>query len=253
LNQSASNFLDQSASNFLDQSASNFLDQSASNFLDGLGLGLNVLQANNVAYSHGTLCAGLITSTAPGAMVMPLRVFDENGYADTYAITKAIRYAVSHGAHVINLSFGTLDQSMALRNAIEFAAASNVVVVTSAGNNNTSALQWPAGYSSVIATAATNLDDTKGDFSNFGNHVDISSPGVNIISAYPGGLYSVASGTSFSAPIVAGAVAVLRSQNINGVTSALADGTINIDASNPGYAGKLGVGRLDILRAAQAR
>src|SRR6185503_17678563 len=154
LNQSSSNFLDQSSSNFLDQSSSNFLEQSSSNFLDN-----GVLpNANNPAYGHGTLCAGVIAAVAPNAMIMPIRAFDANGGSDNFTLAKSILYAASHGAQVINMSFGTLTDSKAVRNAIEFAVQSNVVLVASAGNNNTSTAQYPAAYANVITVAATDLN-----------------------------------------------------------------------------------------------
>src|SRR5207249_1233169 len=93
LNQASGSFLDQSSGSFLDQSSGSFLDQSSASFLDGSPV-LNMIGAGNAAYGHGTLCAGLIAAVAPRAMVMPLRVFDDNGEADIFTITKAIRYAI---------------------------------------------------------------------------------------------------------------------------------------------------------------
>lgn len=244
LNQSSSDFLDQSSSDFLDQSSSDFLDQSSSDFLDG-----TPLLGMKPAYSHGTLCAGIIAAVAPQAMIMPLRAFDDNGSSDNFTLAKAIRYAVDHGAHVINMSFGTLNDTKVMKSQIDFAKSRGVVLIASAGNNNTSAVQYPAAYSGVTAVAATDIQDMKGSFSNFGSYVSMDAPGVNIISAYPGGLYSMVNGTSFSAPMVAGTAALVRSIKTTGVVSSISSTTVNIDAKNPGYAGKLGSGRIDILRS----
>ncbi len=244
LNQSSSEFLDQSSSEFLDQSSSEFLDQSSSEFLDGVPL-----LGSNPAYSHGTLCAGIIAVTAPGAMIMPLRAFDSNGSSDIFMLTKAIRYAVNNGAQVVNMSFGTLTDSPSLRNAIDYAKSKNVILVASAGNNNTSVVQYPAAYAGVMSVSATNVFDVKGSFSNYGSFVAVDAPGVNIISAYPGGLYSVVSGTSFSAPMVAGTAALVRSMKTSGIQTAVTGGVVNIDARNPNYVGKLGSGRIDALKA----
>jgi subtilisin family serine protease len=244
LNQSSSEFLDQSSSEFLDQSSSEFLDQSHSRFLDSIPL-----LGTNPAYGHGTLCAGLIAVTAPGAMIMPLRAFDDAGSSDTFTLAKAIRYAANNGAQVINMSFGTMTNSNTLRSAIEYARNRDVILVASAGNNNTSSGQYPAAYPGVIAVSATNLFDVKGSFSNYGSHIAVDGPGVNIISAYPGAMYSVVSGTSFSAPLVAGSAALVRSLQTTGVHNAITFGTVNIDDRNPNYAGKLGSGRIDVLKA----
>jgi subtilisin family serine protease len=246
LDQSSASFLDQSSASFLDQQTSSFLNQSSASFLDGTPL-VNVVNAGNPAYGHGTLCAGLIAAVAPRAVVMPLRVFDDNGLADIFTISKAIRYAVKNGASVINLSFGISTNSRTVQEAVSAAVAANVVVTASAGNANSSTPQYPASYASVISVAATDVSDQKGSFSNYGSSISVDAPGVNIISAYPGGYYTVVSGTSFSAPIVAGEAALIRSKQAIGVRDAIVQGTVNIDAQNPKYAGKLGRGRVDVM------
>ena len=186
LDQSSGSFLDQSSGSFLDQSSGSFLDQSSASFLDGKPV-LNMIGAGNAAYGHGTLCAGLIAAVAPRAMVMPLRVFDDNGEADIFTITKAIRYAIRNKVGVINMSFGISTNSRTVREAVAAAIAANIVVTGSAGNANSSTPQYPASYSSVLSVAATDLADKKGSFSNYGSSISVSAPGVNIISAYPGG------------------------------------------------------------------
>ena len=246
LNQSSSSFMDQSSS-FLDQSSSSFMDQSSSSFVDQSSLSL--VDSGNPAYSHGTLCAGIIAVVAPDSMIMPLRVFDDLGEADLFTIAKAIRYAVQNGAQVINMSFGTLQPSQALYSAINFALSKNVALAASAGNNNTSAPQYPAAYNDVMTTAATDLWDMKASFSNYGSAIFVDAPGVNIFSAYPGGYYSVVSGTSFSAPAVAGVAALVRSLRATKVGDAIANGSVNIDSNNPNYAKQLGYGRIDVVRA----
>jgi subtilisin family serine protease len=246
LDQSSASFLDQSSASFLDQETSSFLNQSSASFLDDTPL-VNVVNAGNPAYGHGTLCAGLIAAVAPRAMVMPLRVFDDNGLADIFTISKAIRYAVKNGVSVINLSFGISTNSRTVQEAVAAAVAANVVITASAGNANSSTPQYPASYASVISVAATDMFDQKGSFSNYGSSISVDAPGVNIISTYPGGYYTVVSGTSFSAPIVAGEAALIRSKQAVGVRDAIILGTVNIDAQNPKYAGKLGKGRVDVM------
>ncbi|PYR87585.1 MAG: hypothetical protein DMG19_10285 [Acidobacteria bacterium] len=236
LDQSSGSFLDQSSGSFLDQSSGSFLDQSSASFLDGKPV-LNMIGAGNAAYGHGTLCAGLIAAVAPRAMVMPLRVFDDNGEADIFTITKAIRYAIRNKVGVINMSFGISTNSRTVREAVAAAIAANIVVTGSAGNANSSTPQYPASYSSVLSVAATDLADKKGSFSNYGSSISVSAPGVNIISAYPGGYYAVVSGTS------------LRSKQVFGGADAIVRGTVNIDARNPQYVGKLGKGRIDVTSA----
>src|SRR5262249_47392861 len=143
LNQSSASFLDQSSASFLDQSSASFLDQqtaafltqSSASFLDGTPL-VGAIGASNPAYGHRTLCAGLIAAVAPRDMIMPLRAFDENGQADIFTISKAIRYAVKNGADVINMSFGISTNSKSVQESVALAIAANVVVTGSAGNMN---------------------------------------------------------------------------------------------------------------------
>ena len=263
LNQSSAGFLDdQSSAGFLDdQSSAGFLDQSSAGFLDNNGVTAGILNQSsagfldgtNPAYSHGTLCVGIIAAIAPKAMVMPLRAFDDKGNADTFTLAKAIRYAATHGAQVLNMSFGTLKDVKTLREAVQFAQSKNVVLVASAGNNNTSSPQYPAAYSGVLGSAATDLMDVKGWFSNYGSSdVVLDAPGVNIIAPYPGNRYSIVSGTSFSAPAVAGAAALIRTLKSTGVSSYLTGNAVKIDSRNPNYSGKLGYGRIDVLNAVKA-
>src|SRR5207247_8385186 len=104
-------FLDQSEAGFLDQKGSHFLNQSEAGFLDSTGL------LKNPAYSHGTLCAGVVAAIAPDSMIMPLRAFDDLGESDLFTIAKAIRYAVQQGAQALNMSFGVRSPSNSLQRA----------------------------------------------------------------------------------------------------------------------------------------
>ena len=147
------------------------------------------------------------------------------------------------------MSLGVTGNSAVLRAAIDRAVKSNVLFIASAGNLNTNAAQAPAAFSSVIGTAATDLHDKKAAFSNYGPNAAVDAPGVNIISAFPGGYYAILSGTSFSSPIVAGEAALLRSLNATASAANITAPTVNIDGQNPSYAGQLGAGRIDVLRA----
>src|SRR5207237_7138378 len=118
-----------------------------------------------------------------------------------------------------------------------------------AGNANSSVRQYPAAYSKVISVAATDLQDKKADFSNYGTSIRVSAPGVNLISAYPGGYYVLGSGTSFSAPIAAGDAAIVRSKQAIDVRTTVVNGTVSINSVNPAYYGMLGTGRLDLMKA----
>jgi subtilisin family serine protease len=251
---------DQSSMGFLDddQSSMGFLDddQSSMGFLDNAGIELlddqssmGFLDNGTGAKSHGTFVAGILVAVAPEATIMSLRAFDDAGKTNMFTLAKAIRYARDRGATVINMSFGTLTVSKVLKEAIDYAKAANIVLVASAGNNNTSAVQFPAAYSGVIAVAATDLNDRKASFSNFGSYIFVDAPGVHIMSSVPGGKYGIANGTSFSAPIVAGMAALIRSKQTYGISTTIGSSTVPIDWKNPGYWYKLGKGRVDLLKA----
>jgi subtilisin family serine protease len=246
-NDSSASYLDDSSASYLDQATATYLNDSSASYLDDSSA--SYLDGRNPAYSHGTLTAGILARIAPDSIIMPLRAFDDNGSSSTFMIARAIRYAVKNGAQVINMSFGTLADTAALRTAVEYALANNVILTASAGNNNTSAPQYPAAYPGVITAAATNLLDVKAAFSNYGTPIDVSAPGVNIISAVPGNLYAIVNGTSFSAPIIAGTAALLRAAGVTDVASRIAAGTINIYPKNPAYLGQLGYGRIDIKKS----
>ncbi len=246
LDQSTESFLDQSTESFLDQATESFLDQATASYLDHSTA--SYLDSTSPAHGHGTLVAGIIAAIAPQAMIMPLRVFDDSGHADTNTIVRAIRYAVRNGASVINLSFGLSDHSKAVQGVIEYAARSGVVVVASAGNSNWNIPQFPAALPNVIAVAATTNQDQKAAFSNYGSAVDVSAPGSGIISTYPGGHFAIASGTSFAAPMVAAEAALVLSYK-NAVGDSIKSGTLNIDRLNQAYTGQLGAGRIDLLKA----
>jgi subtilisin family serine protease len=246
LNQSSASFMDQSSASFMDQSSASFMDQSSASFMDSLGL---PIASSNPAYSHGTECAGVLAAIAPDSLIMPLRIFDDNGQSDLFSTAKAIRYAVQHSAQVINMSFGTFTNSNAIRSSITYAQSMNVTLTASAGNDNTTGSQYPAADSGVITTAATNISDQKASFSNYGSSVVVDAPGVNIILPYPGGMYSVVSGTSFSAPAVAGTAALIRSLRVTGTTASITGAAVNINAENPNYVNQLGYGRIDVLHA----
>jgi len=252
LNQSDAGFLDQSDAGFLDQSDAGFLDQSDAGFLDQSNPAS--LDGLNPAYSHGSLSAGIIAAIAPDSMIMPLHAFGDDGHSDYFTLAKTIRYAVDHGAQIVNLNFGIpyTSFSNAVQSAVQFAQASNVLLVAPAGNDKTSQTQYPAAFAGVMGAGSTNLSDVLAPFSNYGSDVFVDVPGVDIISAYPDNYYVLASGTTLSAAAVAGTAALVRSLRTNGVSDAIARTAVNIDSKNPTYQNQLGYGRIDVFGAVLA-
>lgn len=186
------------------QSSAAILDQSSAAILDG---------SPYVAFGHGTMTSGLVHLVAPKSKILPLKAFSSNGTGNLSNIVAALYYAVQNKANVVNMSFDLSYPSPALSQAISYANKAGVVLVAAAGNENTSARVYPASISgSVVGIASTTDWDARSSFSNYGTaDVWIASPGENVISTYPGGTYGSESGTSFSAPLVAGTVALMLS------------------------------------------
>ncbi len=114
------------------------------------------------------------------------------------------------GARVLNLSFTFENLSQEVMYATAFAALQGRIVVAAAGNDGLAVQRWPAEHAWVVGVGATTLWDTRAPFSNQGyNTFKIGAPGMDLVSTYPGGYYAAVSGTSFSTPLVSGAVALM--------------------------------------------
>ncbi len=163
------------------------------------------------AFGHGTHVAGIIALAAPQARIMPIRVLDNEGRGDVKTVAAGIRWAISHGARVINLSLGMTSSSTAVEIALLEAQLANVVVVAAAGNRGAAIADYPAASPRTIAVGASDVGDHPAPFTSYGSFVDLAAPGVGIRSAYPGGQYRLWSGTSMSAPFVSGTAALLLS------------------------------------------
>ena len=181
----------------------------------------------NAGFGHGTMVAGIIRLVAPEARIMPLRAFGNDGQGYTSDALRAVYYAVHNGAKVINMSFSRPTSSNELKRAVDYATERGVIAVASAGNDGVSAAVYPAAFGNVMGIASTSNVDVRSPFSNYGStNVWVAAPGEGIITTYPGGTFAATWGTSFSAPFVAGAAALLvdmKSSATNSqVTSAVA-------------------------------
>jgi len=163
---------------------------------------------------HGTFVAGVVLRAAPAAKIMPVRVLNDDGRGSTAQVAEGIRWAVAHGADVINMSLDTPTDSRVLREAVAYALSHNVVLVAAYGNEGKNQpYVYPADYPGVISVMATDQNDVRAAFSNYGRAGVVAAPGVNIISTYPLGLYAVGSGTSYASPWVAGEAALILDGN----------------------------------------
>jgi len=240
---------------------------------------------------HGTIVAGIAAASGNNAagisgvtwrtQIMPLKVLDDTGAGNTLQVVKAIDYAVSNGADIINLSFVGEGYSKSLDDAIKRAYDKGVIIVAAGGNElgqgegNNLDLQpmYPVchdgtnGENRVIGVAATDTIDQKAPFSGYGSKcIDIASPGISVFSTvvysptnyigdkpfnnYYDGYWS---GTSVAVPMVSGAIALIEaadpSLNRGEVLNVLFSSSDNINALNPNFVNELGRGRLNVETA----
>src|SRR5215213_5386443 len=192
---------------------------------------------------HGTAVAGIIAAEGNNsvgitgvmwrASLMSLRVLDNTGTGDVANAVQAIDYAVTHGAQIINLSWGTSGESAALKDAIERALRRNVVVVCSAGNGGKDLdanPYYPAsfGIKDLITVAGTDNLDQPASWSNYGARtVTVAAPGTDILTTQINNGYRTVTGTSAAAPVVTGIAGLLKTSspgaNTNQIARAISD------------------------------
>ena len=213
---------DEVPGNGIDDDGNGYVDDDRGvDLVDGRGSG-------DDQNGHGTHAAGIVAAIGNNnrgvsglcwkSPIIAVRFMDADGRGYSSGAAEGIMYAVNHGAHIINASYGTSQASEVEREAIRYAAAHDTLIVAAAGNDGDNAdahPTYPAGYSdeNVISVAASDERDRLASFSNWGpQSVDLAAPGAEIASTYNGGEYQYSSGTSMATPLVAAAAAMLRKQ-----------------------------------------
>jgi subtilisin family serine protease len=205
----------------------NGVDDDGNGFIDDVH-GADVVNGDGDpadGLGHGTAVAGIIggrgdngegvSGVAWRVRLMSVKVLPDQGFGTTATLVAGLRYALSNGARVINMSLNGADRSLALEEAIATAQAQGVLVVTSAGNDGAdrdSVPSYPASIASpaVVSVASSNRSGRLGFASAYGaSSVDIAAPGDNILTTDPHGRWGAHSGTSFAAAYVSGAAALL--------------------------------------------
>jgi subtilisin family serine protease len=176
-----------------------------------------------VAYGHGTGVAALILQVAPRATILPIRVLGRNGLAWESNVIRAIKWATDQGAQVINLSFGSDKPNLAVTSQLRASIAAGSRIVASAGNNGReNGVEFPAhltweqeNYARIMGIGSVDPNDVVSLFSTYGFGTFGFAPGEDLYSAYPGNQVAFYNGTSFAAPLFAGAVALAYSEMPN--------------------------------------
>lgn len=244
---------------------------------------------------HGTHVAGIIAAQmgnnkgvvgiAPGVKIMPMRGIGSNG-GWTYDILQAVRYAAGlendsgtlpdQSADVINLSLGGAEYSDASQELYKEVRDRGIIIISAAGNENTSEALYPASYEGIVSVGAANASGTRAVYSNTGPYLDVLAPGGNMgqdinSDGYQDGIlscmiyddfgsadpaYGFRDGTSMAAPVVAGIAALMKSVYPNltpdEFDSLLYSGEISTDKGDPGRDNDYGYGVIDGFEAVLA-
>jgi len=145
-------------------------------------------------HGHGTHAAGIISAVSDNLIgvagvswytrIMAVKIFHDDGSGGGSDVeAKAIIYAADNGAKILSNSWGYTDPGKfpdIVKDAIDYANSLGCLVIFAAGNENSSLLYYPAAYPGVVSVGATDHNDVKATFSNFGTWVDVSAPGVDI-------------------------------------------------------------------------
>ena len=235
----------------------------ASKLLSGYNF-LNGSSDTHDVQGHGTKVAGTaaaignnsigIAGVAWSSSILPLVVVTSTGSASYSNIANAITYAADRGVRVISISIAGTSSSTTLENAVSYAWSRGALVFAGTGNSGTTVLSYPAACSKAIAVSATDSNDNRSSFSNYGTWITLAAPGSGIYTTTNGGGYASVSGTSFSTPMAAGVAGLILAANPTLTNQQVKDIMIqNVDDMGAlGFDQYFGYGRINVAKSLQA-
>ncbi len=163
---------------------------------------------------HGTHTAATIggrnVGIAPGCKLYNVKVLDDNGEGSSIGVASGIDWSIDKKVDVISMSLGSLSRSQLEEDTVLAAYNEGICVVAAAGNTGIEENHYPAHYEGVIAVAAIDEADQVAGFSTRNKKNDMCAPGVEVLSAWPGGGYAILSGTSMATPHISGGAALAK-------------------------------------------
>lgn len=249
------------------------IDYNHEDLKDNYKGGYNFLSDTNNPYDdhgHGTHVSGTIAAidndvgvvgVAPEAYIYSCKVLDSNGSGSYSNIIAGIQWAIDNQMQIISMSLGGSGSSQALKDICDVAYNKGILIIAAAGNSgsDTDTIGYPAKYDSVVAVGATDQNDVRASFSSVGPKLEVSAPGVGVLSTVPKGTckmcdpsgYRQANGTSMATPHVSGTAAlVLKAHpemtNLD-VRKTLGDTAVHL--GTPGRNIQYGYGRIDAKAA----
>lgn len=200
---------------------------------------------------HGTFVAGVIgaqsngkglVGEAPDAQIYAVKILDSKGNGSTEDLAKGVDWAIQNHMDIVNMSIAFPEDSPAVEQVLASADQNGILLIAAAGNKGiasaaTDTVQYPAKSSHVIAVAAIDDNLQRADFSSSGSDIELTAPGVDIVSTSSNGKYELRSGTSVAAPFVTGMAAILK-QAYPGSTNAQIRQALNQGSIDLGAAGQ---------------
>ncbi len=245
----------------------NGIDDDGNGYIDdfrGWNTANNTNDPTATLSPHGMFTTGMSNATSNNGLglagnankcrFVPIRIDDVNGFSYGY---EGIVYAAARGCQIVNASWGSTFANPVSEDAIRYATVNEgMLIIAAAGNSGLNEKYYPASYENVFSVGATGAADLKWSSSTYSPSVDIVAPGELVRSCWPFNGYEISSGTSFSAPLVAGAAALVKSHFPNYTSEQIAerirvtaDTSIYSLAGNSAWVGMMGSGRLNMLRA----